>query len=135
MKNKKNKENLHICTQDEIAEIYYSDEKKVFVDTGIDEFVALYKDVPDIIVDFNRKLGSVDLKIFDFETAEEIITTFGHFLHKANPDVREDIIERLVRLQNNVEEIHDYMVIDEADLKEFYTSQGVYDYLKEERGD
>ena len=135
MKNKKNKENLHICTQDEIAEVYYSDERKVFVDTGIDEFVALYKDVPDIIVDFNRKLGSVDLKIYDFETAEEIITTFGHFLHKANTDVREDIIERLVKLQNNVEEIHDYMVIDEADLKEFYTSQGVYDYLKEERGD
>lgn len=135
MKNKKNKENLHICTQDEIAEVYYSDERKVFVDTGIDEFVALYKDVPDIIVDFNRKLGSVDLKIYDFETAEEIITTFGHLLHKANPDVREDIIERLVKLQNNVEEIHDYMVIDEADLKGFYTSQGVYDYLKEERGD
>ena len=64
MKNKKNKENLHICTQDEIAEIYYSDERKVFVDTGIDEFVALYKDVPDIIVAFNRKLRSVDLKIY-----------------------------------------------------------------------
>lgn len=135
MKIKKNKDKLHICTQDEIAEIYYSDERKVFVDTGIDEFVALYKDVPDIIVDFNRKLGSVDLKIFDFETAEEIITTFGHFLHKANPDVRKDIIERLVNLQNNSEDIHDYMVIDEADLKEFYTSRGVYDYLENERGD
>ena len=135
MKNKKNKDKLHICTQDEIAEIYYSDERKVFVDTGIDEFIALYKNIPDIIVDLNRKLGSVDLKIFDFETAEEIITTFGHFLHNANPDVRKDIIERLVNLQNNVEEINDYMVIDEADLKEFYTSRGVYDYLEEERGD
>lgn len=135
MKNTINKDKLHICTQDEIEEIYYSDERKVFVDTGIDEFIALYKDVPDIIVDFNRKLGSVDLKIFDFETAEEIITTFGHFLHKANPDVRKDIIERLVKLQNNVEEINDYMVIDEADLKEFYTSRGVYEFLEEERGD
>ena len=135
MMNKKNKDKLHICTQDEIAEIYYSDERKVFVDTGIDEFIALYKNIPDIIVDLNRKLGSVDLKIFDFETAEEIITTFGHFLHKANPDVRKDIIERLVKLQNNVEEINDYMVIDEADLKEFYTSRGVFEFLEEERGD
>ena len=66
---------------------------------------------------------------------EEIITTFGHFLHKVNPEVRKDIIERLVKLQNNAEEIHDYMVIDEADLKEFYTSRGVYDYLEDERGD
>lgn len=135
MMNKKNKDKLHICTQDEIAEIYYSDERKVFVDTGIDEFIALYKNIPDIIVDLNKKLGSVDLKIFDFETAEEIITTFGHFLNRANPDVREDIIERLIKLQNNEEEINEYMVIDEADLKEFYTSRGVYDYLEEERGD
>ena len=135
MKNMINKDKLHICTQDEIAEIYYSDERKVFVDTGIDEFIALYKNIPDIIVDLNRKLGSVDLKIFDFETAEEIITTYGHFLNKANSDVREDIIERLVKLQNNEEEINEYMVIDEADLKEFYTSRGVYDYLEDERGD
>ena len=131
----KNKDKLHICTQDEIAEIYYSDERKVFVDTGIDEFIGLYKDIPDIIIDFNRKLGSIDLKVFDFETAEELLSTFGHFLNKANPDVREDIIERLVKLQQNKVEVNDYKIIDESDLKEFYTSQGVYDYLDEERGD
>ena len=42
-----------------------------------------------------------------------LLTTIGYFLDKCDPDVRKDIIDRLVNLQTGVEEVKDYKVIDE----------------------
>ena len=42
-----------------------------------------------------------------------MLTTFGPFLNKCDPDVRKDIIDRLNNLQQGIEEVKDYKVIDE----------------------
>ena len=35
-------------------------ERLVFIDDGIDEVIGRFKDLPNIIVDLNRKFGSKD---------------------------------------------------------------------------
>ena len=76
-------------------------ERLVFIDDGIDEVIGKFRDLPDIIVDLNRKFGSKDLRIRNFIEPEEepIIETFGMFLHKISPEDREQIIDRLNQLQ------------------------------------
>lgn len=110
--------------EEEIIKLLNTKEKLVYVDTGAEEIVARYKDLPDIIVDINNKLGIVDLKIYNFRSEEindPIITTYGQFLNKCDPKVREDIIDRLVKLQRGEEEVKDYKVIDEDMLDDVET--------------
>ncbi len=47
------------------------------------------------------------------EVYEPDITTRGEFLDKIDPSLREKIIDRLIKLQQNEVEIKDYKVIDE----------------------
>ena len=100
-------------------------ERLVFIDDGIDEVIGRFRDLPDIIVDLNRKFGSKDLKIRNFIEPEEepIIETFGMFLHKISPDDREQIIDRLNQLQQNEIEVADYKLIDIEDLLDYYKSR------------
>ena len=89
------------------------------------EVVARYEDLPDIIVDINDKLGYVvDLKVYDYQnpSSNPILTTFGPFLNKCDPKVREDIIDRLVKLQQEEESVKDYKVIDEDMLEDVRNS-------------
>ena len=123
MKNNK----LNICTNEEMQELIANmkNERLVFVDNGIDEFIARFIDLPDIIVDLNRRFGSQDLKIFNFIEPEEkpIITTNGMYLNKISSKDRQAIIERLVKLQEYQEEIKDYKVIDEQELTEYLNKE------------
>ena len=100
-------------------------ERLVFVDDGIDEVIARFKDLPDIIVDLNRKFGSRDLKIYNFIEPEDepIITTFGMYLNKISSQDRQEIIERLNKLQQYEEDVKDYKVINIDDLLEYYRSR------------
>ena len=100
-------------------------ERLVFIDDGIDEVIGRFKDLPNIIVDLNRKFGSKDLKIRNFIEPEEepIIETFGMFLHKIFPEDRAEIIEDLNKLQQYDKEISDYKLINMEDLVEFYKSR------------
>ena len=100
-------------------------ERLVFIDDGIDEVIGRFKDLPNIIVDLNRKFGSKDLKIRNFIEPEEepIIETFGMFLHKISPEDRAEIIEDLNKLQQYDKEISDYKLINMEDLVEFYKSR------------
>lgn len=100
-------------------------ERLVFIDDGIDEVIGRFKDLPNIIVDLNRKFGSKDLKIRNFIEPEDepIIETFGMFLHKISPEDREEIIEELNKLQQYDKEISDYKLITIEDLAEFYKSR------------
>lgn len=100
-------------------------ERLVFVDDGIDEVIARFKDLPDIIVDLNRKFGSRDLKIYNFIEPEDepIITTFGMYLNKISSQDRQEIIERLNKLQQYEDDIKDYKVINIDDLLEYYCSR------------
>ena len=100
---------LNICTNEEMQEwiANMKNERLVFVDNGIDEFITRFIDLPDIIVDLNRRFGSQDLKVFNFIEPEEkpIITTNGMYLNKISSEDRQAIIERLIKLQEYQEEI------------------------------
>ena len=123
------KDNIEIkfCTNEEIEKLIneFQTERLVFIDDGIDEVIGRFRDLPNIIVDLNRKFGSKDLKIRNFIEPEEepIIETFGMFLHKISPEDREEIIEELNKLQQYDKEISDYKLITIEDLAEFYKSR------------
>ena len=109
----------------DIAELLKNNVHLVYVDTGSEEVVARYEDLPDIIVDINDKLGYVvDLKVYDYQnpSSNPILTTFGPFLNKCDPKVREDIIDRLVKLQQEEESVKEYKVIDEDMLEDVRNS-------------
>ena len=109
-----NQKLLNQYNKDEIKEILTSNERLVYVDTGNEEIVSKYNDLPDIIVDINYKIGSTNLTVMEFDNPSKILlTTFGPFLNKCDPDVRKDIIDRLNNLQLGIEEVKDYKVIDE----------------------
>lgn len=120
MKMKKKEPKFDFYTLDEFSDIWSNEERLVFIDTGIDEVVGRYDDIPDIIVDANLKLGSTDLSIYEFESGEKILNTFGMFLDKCNPVVREDIIDRLVKLQRFEIKPKKYKLLTEETLQKFY---------------
>ena len=108
---------LNLYSKDEIEKLLKLEERLVFVDDGIDEVIAKFNDLPDIMVDFNR-----DLKIYNFIEPEDkpIITTKGMFLDKCSTEDRQAIIQRLIDLQQNREKIKKYKVISEEDLGEYF---------------
>ena len=112
--------------EDEIKQLLNSDERLVYIDNGSEEIVARYEDLPDIIVDINDKLGQgEDLKVYDFKNPDmdnPLLTTFGPFLNKCDPNVRKDIIDRLASLQHGETKVKDYKVIDEDMLDEVRSS-------------
>lgn len=117
----KNQGLLKQYNKEEIKNILNSDKKLVYVDTGSEEIVAKYEDLPDVIVDINDKLGNTDLVVMDFDNPNTILlTTFGPFLNRCDPNVRADIIDRLIDLQQNEVEVKDYKVIDEDTLGDVY---------------
>ena len=118
MKDKDNKFDFY--TLDEFSEIWDKEERLVFVDCGVDEVVARYDDIADIIVDTNLKLGSTDLSIYEFESGEKLLNTYGMFLDKCLPEIRKDIINRLVKLQNMEIKPKKYKLLSEETLSEFY---------------
>ena len=98
-----NQEILKFYNKDEIKQLLNSNERLVFIDNGTEEIVAKYDDLPDIIVDVNEKLGHTEnLRVYDFKQPnleKPLLTTIGYFLDKCDPEVRADIIDRLVALQ------------------------------------
>ena len=106
--------------KNEIKNILLNCEKLVYVDNGIDEVVVKYNDLPDFIVDMSRSMGNnCTLKVYKYpaESMTPILTTIGEFLDKCDPDVRKDIIERLVAVQTT-ENTKDYKIINEDDLEQ-----------------
>ena len=114
----KNNESLNLYTREEIKKLLNMEERLVFVDDGIDEVIARFIDLADVIVDICRRFGYRNFKIYNFiePTEEPIITTNGVYLDKCSPEDRQALIGRLVALQQYEEEIKNYKVISEEDL-------------------
>lgn len=113
------KDTFEFCTKGEIKNLLLSGEKLVYADNGIDEFVVKYKDLPDFIVDMSRSMGNrCELKVYKYpaESMTPILTTMGEFLDRCDPDVRADIIDRLVAVQTT-EDTKSYRIINEYDLE------------------
>lgn len=111
-----NKTQIKQYNEEEIRKIINDNVKLVYVDDGYEEFIARYEDLPDIIVDLNVKNGySKNFQVYSFNNyfSEPLLTTSGYFLNKCDPNVRKDIIDRLVNLQQEVEQVKDYKIINE----------------------
>lgn len=95
-----------------------SNERLIYVDIDEKDFIIRYKDIPDFIVDYNDKFGQTDLKFYDYGLGflSPIITTFGSFLNYCDSQVRKDIIDRLVYLQQGGK-IHNYKVTDSKSIQ------------------
>lgn len=78
----------------------------VFVDTNLgDHFIIKISDIPDfIMLEAIRTDCVAELRMYIPGIDEPILTTFGCFLNKVNPLLREKIIDRLVLLQTTDEE-------------------------------
>jgi uncharacterized protein Smg (DUF494 family) len=65
----------------------------------------------------------IDLKIYDYQNISmtPIATTMGIFLNKCNPNLREKIIGRLIKLQQGEIDVKDYKMIDEYSLEQAIT--------------
>lgn len=114
------KEKFDFYSQNEIKNLLLNAEKLVYVDNGIDEVVIKYNDLPDFIVDMGINMEySCKLKVYNFpsESMTPILTTIGYFLDYCDPDVRKDIIERLIKLQTFEENPKKYKIISEDDLE------------------
>lgn len=107
---------IKFYTEDEIKKIIKDkNEHLYYVDTGIDEVIVREQDLPDVIVSFNRNIEIMDLKIYDEQkiSMDPVITTYGEFLEKAEPNLRDKIIDRLNSLQMGEKEPKDFKIIDE----------------------
>ena len=125
--------------EEEIRKIIKSKETLYFADDGIDEVIVKAKDIPDFIVDVNIKFGSTALKFYRVgnDVYEPEIKTMGMFLDKIKPEVREKIIDRLVKLQRGEIEPKDYKLIDEnqfEDIQEKMEQEKLNKKKNKERG-
>ena len=97
----KTKNNGKYYTKNELKEIINDKERLVYVECENDELIVKYKDIPDVIVGLNDKLGFVDLKVYDYDNYDfsyPLLTTTGYFLDYCESEVRKDIIDRLENL-------------------------------------
>lgn len=73
----------------------------VFVDTSLDDhFIIKICDIPDFIMLESNRTGHVaELTMYMPGVDEPVLTTFGCFLNRVNPLLRDEIIDRLTLLQ------------------------------------
>lgn len=109
----------------EVRDMLLKKEKLVYVDDGMTEVMIRKEDIPDYIVMINMECGLTDLKIIDTSQSwYPLIQTMGLFLDTCEPKTRENIIERLIKLQTF--EL-DYKKVKSID-------PDMVEYLKEEMG-
>lgn len=99
----------------EIRKLIKSKAELFYADDGMTEVILRFEDIPDFIVDYNRNFGITDLKFYKLgkDVYEPDITTTGIFLNRIKPDLRERMIDRLVRLQRFEEKTKKIKLVDE----------------------
>lgn len=100
----------------DIRKIIKSKESLYFADDGMYEVIVREKDIPDFIVKANELGGETEnFKFYKVgeNTMEPKLTTIGRFLNRADPELREKIIDRLIAIQTGEMPVGDFKVIDE----------------------
>ena len=110
-----NEKKIEFYDLKETIKVLKSKDKLVYVDDGLDEVIVRVDDLADFIVDYNRNIEYRNLKIYDYQnpSMNPIATTSGELLDKCDPKFREEIIDRLIKVQQFEEPIKDYKIIDE----------------------
>lgn len=107
---------LEFYSEEEIEKIIRNKEVLYFADDGIDEVIVREEDIADFIMLVNKiEDYSANLKFYrkGSENFEPVLTTMGHYLDKAEPMLRDKIIDRLVALQTGESEVKEFKVIVE----------------------
>ena len=100
----------------DIKKIIKSKETLYYADDGMYEVIVREQDIPDYIVKANELGGETEnLKFYKVgeNTMDPKLTTIGRFLDRADSELREKIIDRLVALQTGEKSVKDFKVIDE----------------------
>ena len=124
--------NYKFYTREEMAEIG-KNKGFLFIETSNgDDFIISKEDLVDFIVQEARRCGhSVDMEVYvpNADIDKPILTTYGWYLNKANPVLRSEIIDRLVKMQTNKAvprdvKIFDNEIFSEMNLEEFGDEEG-----------
>ena len=100
-------------TKNELLKILKND-GILFVKTSLDDrYIIKKNDLADfIILEAQRTGHAAEMYFFMPGISDAVITTYGCFLNKANPILREDIINRLVLLQTTNKKPKNVKVFD-----------------------
>lgn len=100
-------------TKNELLKIL-KDDGILFVKTSLgDRYIIKKNDLADfIILEAQRTGHTAEISFFMPGIAGAVITTYGWFLNKANPILREEIINRLVLLQTTDKKPKNVKVFD-----------------------
>lgn len=115
-----------------------------FVETSNNDYFEIAKDdLADFIILETERCGhSVDIAVYTpYRQDETVLTTFGWFLNRIKPKLREEIIDRLVELQMGQEEPKEVKVFDndvfmqiiDSDIKNIQYDQFFKQYFEEEQ--
>lgn len=114
-----------------------------FVETSNDEYFEIAKDdLADFIIQETERCGhSVEISVYTpYKEDEPVLTTYGWFLDRIKPKLREEIIDRLVELQTGEKEPNDVKVFDneifmqiiDSDIKNIQYDKFFKHYFEEE---
>lgn len=100
-------------TKNELLKILKED-GILFVETNLgDKYIIKKDDLADfIILEAQRTGHTVEMKFFMPGISGVVMSTYGWFLNKANPLLREEIIDRLVLLQTTDKEPKKVKIFD-----------------------
>lgn len=122
--------NYERYTRDEMSNIG-KNKGFYFIENSYGEYFEIAKDdlVDFIILEANRCNQKVNMQVFIPTKDEPILTTIGCFLDKVNPKLREEIIDRLIKLQTNQEKLKKVKVFDnevfyKMNIQEFGEEEG-----------
>ena len=133
----------NIYTKDEMIDIA-KNKGFYFIETSNNDYFEIAKDdLADFIIQETERCGhSVEITVYTpYREDEPVLTTYGWFLNRIKPKLREEIIERLVKLQTWQEEPKEVKVFDndvfmqiiDSDIKNIQYDQFFKQYFEEEQ--
>ena len=114
-----------------------------FVETSRDDYFEIAKDdlADFIILEADRCGHDVEISVYTpYREDEVVLTTYGCFLNRIKPKLREEIIDRLVKLQTYEERPKEVKVFDnnifmeviDSDIKDIKFDKFFKEYFEED---